>query len=146
MMGPWKSAAGMLEVEVTSADPSGALDAASKAGIALFHARPSGELSVMLGLRRRDYRKMRRLCQKRGETLRILRRQGVYWTWKAMLRRPVLLTGLSVFLGLCLYLPRNIYFIQVEGNRAVPSRLILERAEECGIRFGAGSRGCGVRK
>ena len=32
MMGPWKSAAGMLDVEITSADPAGALRTAAELG------------------------------------------------------------------------------------------------------------------
>ena len=140
MMGPWKSAAGMLDVEITSADPAGALRAAAEQGIPVFEAVEDGDLSVRLEIYRRDWRKLGRLCQKRGDTLKILRQRGVYWRARALLRRPVLLVGVTAIVVLTLYLPGNVYFIRVEGNSAIPDNLILERAEECGIRFGASRR------
>lgn len=140
MMGPWKSAAGMLDVEITSADPAGALRAAAEQGIPVFEAVEDGDLSVRLAIYRRDWRKLGRLCQKRGDTLKILRQRGVYWRARALLRRPVLLVGVMAIVVLTLYLPGNVYFIRVEGNSAIPDNLILERAEECGIRFGASRR------
>ena len=53
------------------------------------------------------------------------------WSW----RRVALFI---LFLGyLTATLPGRVWFISVEGNTAVPERLILERAAECGIYFGA---------
>lgn len=53
------------------------------------------------------------------------------WSWRR-LACFVLLLGL-----LTATLPERVWFISVEGNTAVSTRLILERAAECGIYFGA---------
>lgn len=53
------------------------------------------------------------------------------WSWRG-LAAWVLLLGL-----LTAVLPKRVWFITVEGNVTVPTRLILERAEVCGVYFGA---------
>ena len=56
------------------------------------------------------------------------------WSWRR-LAFLVLLLGL-----LTAALPGRVWFISVEGNGAVPERLILEAAEKCGVYFGAVAR------
>ncbi|MDD5864461.1 MAG: sporulation protein YqfD [Firmicutes bacterium] len=136
----WKSAGGMMEAELTSAEPGAALAAINERNIPLFHVRQEGDLTVAFLVRRRDYRQLSALCEKRGETLRLCRRLGIYWTGSRLLHRPLLLAGLILFLTAALYLPTRIFFVRVEGNTAVPTRLILEAAGESGIRFGASRR------
>lgn len=140
MMDLWKSIAGMVEVELTSADPADAFRAVTECNISLFRVTHLSDLTVRFLIYRKDFRALAALCGKRGETLRLCRRRGVYWTVKNLLHRPVLLLGLALMLGLALYLPTRIFFIRVEGNSAVPSNRILEAAEESGIRFGASRR------
>lgn len=139
-MGLWKSLGGTVRAELTSADPAGALTAIGSAGMELYDTVQTGDLTVELTLARRDYRKMSRMLQRRGETLRLLRRSGLYWAGKSLLRRPLLLTGIGLLLAMVLFLPTRIFFVRVEGNETVPARLILEKAEQCGIRFGASRR------
>lgn len=136
----WKSVGGMAEAELTSAEPVAALAAINDGNIPLFNVREEGNLTVRFLVRRRDYRQLSALCEKRGETLRLCRRLGLYWTGRRLLGRPVLLIGLALFLAAALYLPSRIFFVRVEGNTTVPTRLILEAARESGIRFGASRR------
>lgn len=139
-MGPWKSAGGMVEVLLTSADPAGALDAAANAGIAAYQVTYQGDLTARFQISRGDFQPLRALCRKRGERLEIRARRGIYWRMKALLRRPVLLLGVAVVvLGICV-LPTRVFFVQVDGNHAVPTNRILEQAGLCGIRFGASRR------
>ena len=56
------------------------------------------------------------------------------WRWRIAVGAVVLLAMLTLFLQ------TRILFVSVEGNGVVPARLILERAEECGVYFGARSR------
>ena len=57
------------------------------------------------------------------------------------LRRWWILAAVVVLLGaLTVFLPGRILFLQVEGNGAVPGKLILEHAAECGAHFGASTR------
>ena len=45
--------------------------------------------------------------------------------------------GLCLLLLLVCILPTRVLFMRVEGNESIPENLILEAAEDCGIRFGA---------
>ena len=54
--------------------------------------------------------------------------------WK-ILTAAVLLLGVQTVL-----LPTRIWFVEVRGNGSVPAALIAERAEECGVYFGASRR------
>lgn len=133
----WRSLAGMVDCELTSADPGIALDAVSRAGITLYQVETDGELSLRFRLARKDWARLWAVCVRRGDSLRLLRRRGLYWTLRGLKKRPVLLMGLAMLLSLVLWLPTRVLFFQVEGNNSVPARQILEAAESCGIRFGA---------
>lgn len=139
-MGMIRSVAGMVAVEIDSADIPGLLSAITEIGIPVFHAGIKGELTLQLRLRREDWRRVSALCRRRGEKARIRRRMGVYWLLKGMLHRPVLLTGLAGLILLVLLLPKRVLFVRVEGNQQIPAARILEAAADSGIRFGAARR------
>lgn len=133
----WKSLSGSVVVEFTSAAPEEELDLITKAGIPLSNVIRKRELTCRMTIRRKDYRVLSEILQKRGSHLDILRRNGLYWNLKAFLQRPVLcLTAILLFVS-SFWLPSRIFFISVDGNTAVPDRRILSAAEACGIRFGA---------
>lgn len=136
----WRSLSGMVEVELTSADPSGALRAINGIGMEIYSVRQLGDLTLLFSLRRSDLKRLRSLSKKRGEQLRLSHRSGLYWAAKQLFRRPVLLLGLLLITVLTLYLPTHIYFVEVEGNYTVSANLILEKAAQCGISFGAERR------
>lgn len=139
-MNLWNSLAGMLEVELTSAQPEGALEAISAAGISIFRLEQIDALTFSFRMFRSDLRRLSALCQKRGEIYRVLRVNGLYWLGKRLLRRPVLLIGMAGILAMVLFLPTRVLFVQVEGNVAVPENRILDAAESCGIHFWASRR------
>ncbi len=136
----WKSLAGMVEVELTSAEPETALGAINASGIDVFRVQQKSELTYVFQIRRKDYRTLAKISEKRGETLKLLQKLGLYWTGKRLLHRPVLLFGMALFLAMALYLPSRVFFIRVEGNVTVPARRILAAAEDSGIRCGASRR------
>lgn len=139
-MNLWKSMAGMLEVEITSAFPEETLREAAEAGISIFSAKAGKELKCAFRIHRRDYSKLALICKKRGDRLEILGRIGVFWSAKRLASRPVLLTGILLLLALTLVIPTRVLFIQVEGCASVPRRQILAAAEELGLSFGASRR------
>lgn len=132
----WSSIGGMVQVEMTAADPSKILIEINNAGIELFSVVPTGDLTVTYQVQRRCLKKLRILIKKRGASLKIKGRQGMFWLLRRLLKRPVLVVGLLFLCILTLYLPTRVYFFEVEGNTTIPDRLILDRAEECGISFG----------
>ena len=58
----------------------------------------------------------------------------------SLIRRPIMVLGIVLILLLSWYLPTRVLFITVEGNEGIPTNLILEKAAECGIAFGANRR------
>ena len=139
-MGIFRSFAGVLEVELTGADPERSLRALNEAGIRLRNVWKTGDLTCCFQISRRDYTKLRQLTDKLGDRSKIVRRLGVLWTMGRLKKRPVLLVGVIALLLVTLYLPTRIFFVQVEGNVMIPSQLIIERAGDCGIVFGASRR------
>ena len=137
----WKSLAGRVRVELTCADPGGALAAVNLAGITVYEAtRGDDDIVSVFFVHRGDVRMLRTLAKRKGWDLRITGRVGVYWTVRSLLARPVLLLGMLFLCACVLYLPTRVYFIHIEGNDTVPTRLILEKCGQIGIRFGASRR------
>ena len=119
------------------ADPSYALSLLEQTGIPLRKVQFVDELTIHFIVNRWDNRKLCQVAEKRGFEVEISARRGLYWLLPDLIRRPVLLLGLTFLFLLGMYLPTRVLFIQVEGNTSVPSRLIMETAAQCGIGFGA---------
>lgn len=134
------SLAGMVEVEITSGDIPALLMALARAGISMESVEYRQDVSANVCIFRHHYRKMKSICVKRGDCVRLVHRRGIYWKGKALLKRPVLYAGILFFLLWMFYLPTKVLFFQVDGNEQIPEKRILEAAEECGIRFGASRR------
>jgi sporulation protein YqfD len=131
----FRSLTGFVTVEVISADIPGVLTTLGKSGIPIYDICQVDSLTVQLVIDRSNHKNAASILDKRGEDYRLIRRRGLFWTVKRQLRRPVLVVGLCILLLLTVFLPTKVLFVKVEGNSSVPSRLILERAEECGIAF-----------
>jgi len=140
MMNFWRSAAGIVEVELTSAEPGLALDAINRQNISVFQVAFVGDLTVRFRIRRADFSQLRILVERRGEHLRICERFGLYWRIKTLIHRKLLVSGLMLLLFLVVFVPTRVLFVQVEGNRQIPTRQILAAAEESGISFWASRR------
>ena len=93
----WNSLAGVLEVELTSADPSDALRSINEKEIPVFHVRYLSDLTCSFQVKRSQISVLERLANKRGETLRICRRIGLFWQIQSLLHRPVLAAGFLLF-------------------------------------------------
>ncbi len=131
---------GYAELELTTADPMGALAAIRNAGIELRQIEQKTDLTLIFCVSRREISQVKRLTGRRGERVKIRKLGGIYWYINNIFKRPVLLVGLAVLIFLSLWTPGKVFFIQVEGNHTVPEQLILERAAECGITFGTTAR------
>ena len=136
----WRSWKGMLTVHLTSADPTGALQAIRRSGITLWNVTMLGEYTWEFTLDRIDHKRLLHLTQKRGENCVTIKKFGFYWTMLEFLKRPVLIFGIIMLLVLSLWVPSRIFFVQVTGNISIPDRQIIEYAKECGIIFGASRR------
>ena len=134
------SVTGMLEVELTSADLPGTLARIGEAGILLYRVQPLNDLTLRFEIQRGDYKKVKHLSKRNGDSIKIAGRTGLHWTIKGLRKRKLLLLGFLLMLLLTVLLPRRILFVQVEGNLDIPTGMIVEAAAECGIGFGASRR------
>ena len=130
----------LLTAEITGADIPASLRSLTEQGITLLCTVFQNDLTVQVTLLRSDYGKFRKICEKRGDRVNILTHRGIYWKARDFLGRPLLLLGCLLLVFAVLYLPSRVLFVQVEGNRRLPDRQILEMADTCGIGFGASRR------
>ena len=130
----------LLTAELTGADLPASLRCMTEQDVTLLCTVFQNDLTVQVTLLRSDYGKFRKICEKRGDRVNILTHRGIYWKARDFLRRPLLLLGCLLLLFAVLYLPSRVLFVQVEGNRRLPDRQILEMADTCGIGFGASRR------
>ncbi len=137
MMDIIRSLDGMVTLELTSADPMAFLRIA---GIPIYDLEKVTQLQYRFRVRRQDTAYLKKLAAKRGETLKLCRREGIFWLLKAMLHRPVLVLGIAALMCISLWVPGKIFFVQVEGNTQIPAAQIIEKAQSCGIGFGASRR------
>ena len=139
-MGIWQSLGGQIRAEITSARPSDSLRALEKAGIPVLDVQAESEFTISFTAAFRDRGRIIRMAKRRGEEVQILSHSGLFFYLRGLIRRPVLVLGLLILLGLTVWVPGRIFFVQVEGNETVYTRQILEEAKQCGIGFGASRR------
>lgn len=131
---------GAARFEVTSADIPGMLTAINDRQINISNIEQLDALRVCLTVSSANVQSLTDLLEQRGEQLKLQKRIGLFWRLRALLHRPVLILGFTMLLFAVLLLPTRVLFIEVVGNAQIPKNLILEKAELCGIRFGASRR------
>ena len=139
-MNIWRSLEGQVEVELLTADSSGALDAIARADIPLTRIFPEKELTISFQIQRSQLGKLSKLVKKRGEKLTVLRNIGLYFHLRRFFHRRLLSVGLALLTVITLLLPTRIYFFQVSGNVRIPAGRILTEAENQGLCFGISRR------
>lgn len=129
-----------IRIELISADLPSALNSISKNGITLYGIEWVNELKAVLLADRSALHEIKRYADRHGIQITVLEEKGLFVYWKRLLHRPLLTVGLLLLLVLSCYLPSRVFFVRVEGNRSLPGNLIMEKAEQCGISFGASRR------
>lgn len=135
-MGVWRSLAGTVRIKITSADVPAALRLLTDRNILLQDITYETDLCVAVTVRRRDHKRLKQLLSARGDSCEYVSRWGLYWALEQIVHRPVFILGLTILLALTIYVPSRVFFVQVTGNTAVSSRLILEQTQKIGLTFG----------
>ena len=129
-----------VEVVCTSADIASLLDTIAQSRISVFNVIYLDALRLQFCVTYQDLHTIRTILQKRGDDLEIIAYSGGMQVLRKILRRPIVLVGILLIVFLTYVLPTRILFVQVEGCENIPARLIIEKAESCGIRFMASRR------
>jgi len=131
------SVSGMVCVRVECADLPSLFHELGRESIPVHDLRYINALEVTFRIRAKYYKRVALIVKKKGASVRIETRSGLYWYFNNIVRRPVLVVGIALVLFLSYYVPGKILFITVEGNKEIPGRYILECAGECGLSIGA---------
>lgn len=122
-------------LRLTSGDLWGSLHLLNERGISVYCVQPEDELTCCFQVEQANLTQVKKALEKRGDHLRVGQESRIYQVQRAILQRPLLFSGLFFLLLASLLLPRHVLMIQVEGNVTVPSRKIMETAEQVGIRL-----------
>lgn len=128
---------GYIFLKITTADPEGLLRFLISQSIILEDLLFYDAITLGCRVNAINYKKMRKICNKRSDTIQIVHKNGLIWIVKNLLKRPIFVFSFAALFILSAYLPTRVLFISVEGNERIPANLILEKAELCGITFGA---------
>jgi len=135
-----ESIMGIIEVDLISANIEDSLKSINENGITITRLEQKDNLCACFYIKRTEWKTLQLICKKRDDKVKIIGKKGVYWSIRGILHRPVMLLGMILLLGMTVYLPTRILFVQVEGNTAVPDQKILCAGENSGIYFGASRR------
>lgn len=129
-----------IDLEITCADPATFISELSTTGIMLQNVRYKDVLVVVATVYRKDMDRIMQYANKKGNRVRIIGNAGFYYTFRRILRRPVLLSGILLWCMIALFLPTRVLFVEVEGTNLVSAYTVIDKAQECGIHFGASRR------
>lgn len=136
----WESILGRITLEITSADVVGLLNTLNREKISIISLNYCSDLVVAVEISQIHFKKLQKIVNKQGGNVKIISKNGLYWTVFALMNRPVLVIFAISLLLLSAYLSSRVFFVRIIGNTTIPSNLILESAAECGIRFGTSRR------
>ena len=135
MMGIYRSFAGAVRVQVSTADIPYFLQILDAAHIIASDIWVADSVTLEMTVSGRSLSRLRKLCHRKGYTIETVNKSGIFWLLEALLCRPILVVGMLLFLITACYIPGRIMFISTEGNDTVPTKLILEQTENCELKF-----------
>lgn len=131
-----KSFSGNVRLKITSGDISGSLSAITADGIILHEIEYDTDLCFTATVTASDYCKICKITDKRGDKCELISQDGFMFFCRQLYRRTALILGICLLVALTIWIPRRIFFIQVEGNKAVNAQSILLSAQANGVSFG----------
>lgn len=122
-----------IRIRVVSADIWGSLRLLNAKEIEVFALEQEDDLTYSFALQRKFFPAARAALERRGDNVRVQGMSRLFYLQQSILSRPLLYSGLLLLTLLSFLLPTRILCVRVEGNTAVPTRKILEAAEEAGV-------------
>ena len=131
---------GLLRVCLSCADPAVLITKLNQQNIDMIDISKCGAISFSVTIHGRQFAHVEQIAARHGASLEILEKFGTASFISKILKRPVLLIGLLSLLTVSIILPTRIWFVTVTGNEKIDTRYILDKANDCGICFGASRR------
>ncbi|WP_018086654.1 sporulation protein YqfD [Desulfurispora thermophila] len=137
---------GFVTIEVIGYNIEKFINKAASRGILLWNIRRLDENKLRFQARLSAVHPLRHLARQHGCRLKFGQRGGWPFIWSKMRRRKAFLTGIIVFfLGLYV-LSGFVWFVEVQGNEQLSSRVVKELAGQAGLRPGVWRKTLDVRK
>ena len=132
----WRFLRGYWDLELTGASPDWVLNRLTQQRIPFWNIRRLDAFTVRISVFPRDIPAVKAQAEKAMCQVEDAEAQGVGELLRGIWSRPVLCLGLLAGLLLMLLLPRFVLFYTVEGNKQVPSKMILRNLDTLGIGVG----------
>lgn len=139
-MGLFHSLHGILDLEFVTADVSALLTKLNEENISINNLRLIDDLTIRVSVLRSDYKRLLDVAKRRGDKLTVIGKKGIFWRYRRLTERPIIVTAIAVVCILTLFLQNRILIVNVQGNSTVPSKRIIECADQCGISIFASRR------
>ena len=136
----WNRFSGTVRIRMVCAEPERMIAVLNRNGIVLHDVNFADPLTVSFLISARDYESLKSVSKITDVKITAVSRKGFCWTILTLWKRPVLLIGFCILMLLSLSVPGRIFFVEVKGNADIPTNLIISRASDCGIDFGASRR------
>lgn len=130
-------AATSVRIAITCVDIEGTLNKLNDHGVIFRKVIRNGEFNAEIHVSTKDYKQAISLLERKQIKYSVLDTDEPAQIGKILGSRMLLLFAMLFLIGVSLYLPGKILFVNVAGNTSVPERRILEAAGENGVVFGA---------
>lgn len=132
----WSFVMGYLNIIVESKEVEKLVNMAVSRGIYLWDICQIGPDKVLLKSRVSSFRALRHIVRRTGGRMRIKEKKGIpFYTAKVMKRQMLIIGGIAC-IAILYIMSSFIWFIEIEGNKKVSSKVILNEAEKFGLYVG----------
>lgn len=127
---------GLVSFDVTCGDVSQTLKVLTGQGISLYDVIHKNEISVMFSVSFNDVKAVKHILSMRGDGFQQIALSPGSVFLKKVKKRWLLILAIFLLLGLSIWLPSRILFVNVIGNSTVSTVLLEEKIAAIGLRFG----------
>lgn len=128
---------GEMRVRVTGASVERFLNLLSRLQIEFWDIERRDELNIELSMCRKEKKRLKDIALRSFCSTEILSEHGIGLFLGSLRKRPVLVLGIALVIGLSFFLQSFVWVISVEGEGTLHKEVILRELERLDIRFGS---------
>ena len=128
---------GEMRVRVTGASVERFLNLLSRLQIEFWDIERRDELHIELSMCRKEKKRLKDIALRSFCSTEILSERGIGLLLGPLRKRPVLVLGIALVIGLSFFLQSFVWVISVEGEGTLHKEVILRELERLDIRFGS---------
>jgi len=129
-----------VRIKITTAEIDRIINRLIAESIYIFDLTSVDSLTYIFSLHRASFVDAKQIFEKCGVSYKVITTLGITASLSRIVKRPVLLLGILLFILISCIVPGKIYFFRIIGNETISAEEILLQAENCGIHFGVNAR------